>query len=87
MVPVSRISLASSDRTLNPRPMFRIQHAFPGEPEQGLPHRGAAHAEQAGHLGVPDSAPDGMIAAVDPFQQLAIDLVSEGSTGYDGFLA
>lgn len=60
-----------------------FQDSVPSQAKQRLPDRRPAHAQEAGNLGVPDSATHGVVAAVDPFQQLAIDLVSEGSTGYD----
>ena len=63
-----------------------LQDAFAGQAEQGLPHRGSAHAQLARHLGVPDPGPWGEISPGDAVEELAIDFVAERRAGDDEVL-
>ena len=57
-----------------------IQHALPGELEQGLADGGSADAELGGEIAVADAGARREIAPLDTIEDLATDLVTKWGT-------
>jgi hypothetical protein len=60
-----------------------LENPFSSEPKQGLADGSPANPKVCGYLGVPHPAAGREVTAVDPVEDLAINLVAERRSGYD----
>ena len=78
MAPTSRSSSVASDPHPEPSADLGVQGPFPGEADERLADRSAAHPELPRDVGIADAAAWGDGAALNALQQVEIDLIPEG---------